>query len=580
MTTPRDPEALLTAYLVAGMEVLPDRVVDSVLDEVHRTRQRTVLRPWRTRSMFKPSLAAAAVVAALVSGALLVTRPDQPAVNNPSPTPTVAPSASEPAGPSARPTPSAFAGLTGAWIATGTMGKPRYGHTAVRLLDGRVLVVGGDTGDQNDLSAELYDPSSGTWSATGSMVKPHANGFRATLLHDGKVLVGEDVEPETDPSVSGILGAEVYDPATGTWTVTGKMVSVVREGIPTLLRDGRVLVVHRDSAELYDPETRTWTATGKMITPGLGAGAAVLLPDGKVLVPGGGIYPRMLDAAEVFDPDTGSWTVIASMSAPRDEITATLLGDGTVLVAGPPSSEAFPPTSAELYDPLSGTWSVTGDMGRPDAPNRSATLLLDGTVLVTAQSDPELYDPGSRSWTPFWPMLGRRDEASATLLLDGRVLVAGGLECSTDTGECAATGSAQLYDPGATPIGSPPPTLAPTPVPTPTPTPVPPQEGPIPPNAQTWELTVSNRSFQPATLFVAEQDEQGLLGRLVGSATPNVVPPGATVKVTFLLPAKGTDWAIFVNPGPNEGPIAGPAEMSLPGQIVINPSGQTGWLSP
>ena len=46
MTTPRDPEALLAAYLVDGMEVLPDRVVDAVLDEVHRTRQRTGFGPF------------------------------------------------------------------------------------------------------------------------------------------------------------------------------------------------------------------------------------------------------------------------------------------------------------------------------------------------------------------------------------------------------------------------------------------------------------------------------------------------------------------------------------------------------
>ena len=267
------------------------------------------------------------------------------------------------------------------------MGTPRQEHSAVRLLDGRVLVVGGGDGDQNDLTAELYDPDSGTWSATGSMVKPHARGFRATLLRDGKVLVGEDVEPETDPSTSGILGAEVYDPATGTWTVTGKMVSVVREGLPTLLRDGRVLVVHpgiaglRGSAELYDPDTGTWTATGSPTTPGLGAGAAVLLPDGKVLVPGGGIYPKMLDAAEVYDPSTGSWTVIASMNGQRDELTATLLRDGTVLVAGP--SASFPWSSAELYDPVSGSWTVTGNMVSPEAPARSATLLPDGRVLMT-----------------------------------------------------------------------------------------------------------------------------------------------------------------------------------------------------
>ncbi len=376
----------------------------------------------------------------------------------------------------------------------------------------------------------------------------------------------------------------MYDPATGTWTVTGKMVSVVREGIPTLLRDGRVLVVHpgiaglRGSAELYDPDTGTWTATGSMTTPGLGAGAAVLLPDGKVLVPGGGIYPRMLDAAEIYDPSTGAWTVIASMNGERDELTATLLQDGTVLVAGP--SASFPWSSAELYDPVSSSWTVTGNMVWPEAPARSATLLLDGRVLMTgAQRDPELYDPATRSWTPFWSMLRPHDTAPPTLLLDGRVLVASGLGC-TDAGDCGTTRSAELFDPGATPTGSPPPTLAPTPAPTPTPTPVPPAVGPIPPNARTWKVNVSNKSSEPATLFVAEEDEQGLMGRLVGSATPNVVPPGATVKVTFLIPAKGSDWAIFVNPGPNDGPSAGPAEMSLRGEIHINPAGQTGWLSP
>jgi hypothetical protein len=79
-------------------------------------------------------------------------------------------------------------------------------------------------------------------------------------------------------------------------------------------------------------------------------------------------------------------------------------------------------------------------------------------------------------------------------------------------------------------------------------------------------------------LFVAEENKEGDMGQLVGSATPNVVPPGATVKVTFLVPAKGTGWVIFVNPpGPIGGPLVGPAEMSLPVQILIMEDGQPAW---
>ena len=91
----------------------------------------------------------------------------------------VTPPAGLPAGPA--PTDSR---LTGAWIATGSMNTPRFGHTAVRLLDGRVLVAGGSNeAEEHMTSAELYDPKSGTWSATADMLKPHYRyGFPATLL--------------------------------------------------------------------------------------------------------------------------------------------------------------------------------------------------------------------------------------------------------------------------------------------------------------------------------------------------------------------------------------------------------------
>ena len=107
MTKPRDPEALLSAYFVDGMDVLSDRVVDAVLDEIHRTRQRAGFDPWRTRSTFKTAIGAASVVAVVaLGGAFLVIQRDQPAVTSQSPTARPSPSASQPAvvGPSATPT--------------------------------------------------------------------------------------------------------------------------------------------------------------------------------------------------------------------------------------------------------------------------------------------------------------------------------------------------------------------------------------------------------------------------------------------------------------------------------------------
>jgi hypothetical protein len=132
------------------------------------------------------------------------------------------------------------------------------------------------------------------------------------------------------------------------------------------------------------------------------------------------------------------------------------------------------------------------------------------------------------------------------------------------------------------PFAFPPPPAPVIPTPPPVPTPLPPAAGPVPPNARTWKVTVDNQSSAPATLFVAEPDGHGTL-RLVGSATPNVVPAGATVKVTFLFPADSVpnDGWICVNPAPGEeATLVGAADIGIPGKIVIGAEGQVGWSSP
>ena len=74
----------------------------------------------------------------------------------------------------------------GRWVPTGHLNEPRAGHTATRLLNGKVLVVGGE--DRKDIyepaTAELYDPATGIWTVTGTLNGPRF-GHAATLLPDG-----------------------------------------------------------------------------------------------------------------------------------------------------------------------------------------------------------------------------------------------------------------------------------------------------------------------------------------------------------------------------------------------------------
>lgn len=256
---------------------------------------------------------------------------------------------------------------------TGSMTIARRGHTATLLESGKVLVAGG-----RDASAELYDPASGTFTATGSMTVARA-GHTATLLSNaalpnhGKVLiVGGDATGTS---------AELYDPASGTFTTTGSATGVLTGHTATLLNNGRVLIVAGQSttaAELYDPASGRFTATGNLTFARNGHTATLLL-DGQVLIAAGGT-----NGAELYDPQTGTFTPTGNMNVVRSQATATRLQDGTVLVAGPGAT-------AELYDPAVGTFVLVGEP-LSGVDGATASLRKDGTVLIA----------GGSQWTAFY----------------------------------------------------------------------------------------------------------------------------------------------------------------------------------
>jgi hypothetical protein len=188
------------------------------------------------------------------------------------------------------------------------MMEGRSQQTATLLSDGRVLIANSQQGDG---TAELYNASTGRFSPTGSMAINEWEGT-ATLLSDGKVLfaggqvLGSQGYTET-------ASAQIYDPKTGTFSVTGSMGTARLGHTATLLKDGRVLVIGGQdeslnallSAEIYDPQSSTFSPTGSIVDlPKNAAGwdsgvlwahTATLLSDGRVLIANRGL-------AEVYLP--------------------------------------------------------------------------------------------------------------------------------------------------------------------------------------------------------------------------------------------------------------------------------------
>jgi WD40 repeat protein len=338
---------------------------------------------------------------------------------------------------------------------TGAMGTNREIHTATLLADGRVLIAGGlsfANSPRNGpyysplFKAELYDPAAGTFSPTGDMTDSrycHA----ATLLTNGRVLItgGYDTSFRVPPVNNPVATAEIFDPASGTFSATSSMVSPHTCHSATLLTNGEVLIVGGNTAELYDPATGTFSATGSMAVPRQNH-TATLLQNGKVLVAGG---PD--STAELYDPAAGKFSSTGSMAVARSSHTATLLASGKVLVTGGADN------SAEIYDPASGTFSSTGSMSVVRS-SQTATLFNDGTVLVaggysasrTVERSAEIFDPATGTFAVTSGLGTARASHTATLLNNnGNVLVTGGTDDGAGTDLAfiipGILGDAELY---------------------------------------------------------------------------------------------------------------------------------------
>ena len=315
------------------------------------------------------------------------------------------------------------------FISTGSLITSRYLHTATLLPSGKVLVAGGSDG---------IDSLRQRRAVRSSLRHLHGNGFPRHAPLSGTrrpcCLPARSSSRGALNGVSALSSAELYDPASGTFTSTGSLATVRIGHTATLLPSGKVLVVggfgtgaYLNSAELYDPASGTFTATGSLATARSNH-TATLLPSGKVLVVGGADGGSYLSSAELYDPASGTFTATGSLAAAR----SLPHGDAAAFRQGPCRGGLQRRRRSEQRRAVrSGLRHLHGHGFARHGPRRSTRRpcclpARSSSRPALGSSSAELYDPASGTFTATGSLATARQLHTATLLPSGKVLVAGG----------------------------------------------------------------------------------------------------------------------------------------------------------
>ncbi len=277
---------------------------------------------------------------------------------------------------------------TGTWSPTGSIALARNTSTLTALPNGKVLLAGGASGccAVTYAIAELYDPAPGTWSTTGSMTSARGLGHTATLLPSGKVLVAGGVGGASPiavgPAASTLASAELYDPAAGTWSVTGSMSAARTNYFATLLASGAVLVAGGideggvlASAELYSAkqdQTITFAALADKI---LGE------PPFAVTATASSGLPVTFTGS---GPCTVSGSTVTLTATGVCAITASQAGNGT-FNAAPKISRSFKVLSPAQF--AQGMIAAISGMGLPSGISNSLISKLQAYIASSARGD-------------------------------------------------------------------------------------------------------------------------------------------------------------------------------------------------
>lgn len=335
----------------------------------------------------------------------------------------------------------------------GKLGITRIFHTATTLANGEVLITGGTTDSQGAsvvATAELYHPATGTFTyVNGAAECPPGGGtpgcmvigrarHTATLLPNGKVLIAGGYGPDG----STLNTAELYDPATQTFTATGNLKSARSNHSAIRYNNDFVMLVGGVVPGAFGPQQLTtselyYVQTGAFGDFGVNNNLAFPQTLPRLFGSGGGPPIASVGGSpntkqtQIFGT-AGSWEKGLDLEMDRNAHELTVIGSNSqgapiALVTGGGTSSGATidkvTDTAELLDTFAGAKPVllTGKMSTPRA-YHTATRLPDGRVFIAGGQDEDgvadgttdLYQPSLQTFTP-GPAIFPRTQHTASL---------------------------------------------------------------------------------------------------------------------------------------------------------------------
>ncbi|WP_345802859.1 fibronectin type III domain-containing protein [Microbacterium sp. AZCO] len=289
-------------------------------------------------------------------------------------------------------TTSIFDPATGGWSKVADMNAPRWYPSVLQLPDGRFLALSGNSTDESHWAdtPEVYNPSTDSWTllsgVSTSQIHEEEYPF-ADLMPNGKVFA---IGPSEDVSYVLDVNARTWTPVGASGVVNGSSV-MYRPG-KVLYSGGAPSVISTTTAgaatsviDLTAPSP-AWRHTSPMKTARV-YHTLTMLADGKVLAVGGEptsdqtVVTSGVLSTEIWDPATETWTTGPSMSAARNyHSTAVLMPDGRVLVAGGGHENGLSDPgqySAQIYSP-----AYLSNGPRPTISSATATASFGDTITV------------------------------------------------------------------------------------------------------------------------------------------------------------------------------------------------------